>query len=149
MLRPIIAAVILAASMPVGAQVYKCQEGGKTVYSQQPCGASSVAIDATPAAGSGDPAAAARANERLQAQQRERQQREHDARQAETRELRNREQDARDNVRRIQSENYNPQKCAEIRGWLERRKARGSVSHLYDPDVMEFKQMESLYCGGR
>ena len=64
-LRPVIAAVILAVSMPVGAQVFKCQEGGKTVYSQTPCGAAATVIDARPAAGAGDPEAAARTRERV------------------------------------------------------------------------------------
>lgn len=43
----------LAASLPVHAQVYRCTEGGQTVYSDHPCGSRSVAvplIDNTPTA---------------------------------------------------------------------------------------------------
>lgn len=36
------------------AQVYKCVEGGKTVYSQEPCGHRATVIDSTPATGSYD-----------------------------------------------------------------------------------------------
>ncbi len=43
----------LAASLPAEAQVYRCTEGGRTVYSDHPCGSRSVAvplIDNTPTA---------------------------------------------------------------------------------------------------
>lgn len=43
----------LAASLPAHAQVYRCTEGGQTVYSDHPCGSRSVAvplIDNTPTA---------------------------------------------------------------------------------------------------
>ncbi len=43
----------LAASLPAQAQVYRCTEGGRTVYSDHPCGSRSVAvplIDNTPTA---------------------------------------------------------------------------------------------------
>lgn len=38
MKRAIITAIALGLSVPVMAQVYKCNEGGKVVYSQMPCG---------------------------------------------------------------------------------------------------------------
>ena len=45
--------VLLAAvlSANAGAQVYKCAEGGTTVYSESPCGASARAITVRPASG--------------------------------------------------------------------------------------------------
>lgn len=38
-------AVVLIVALPAQAQVYKCQDGGSTVYSQVPCGAAAQALD--------------------------------------------------------------------------------------------------------
>lgn len=54
MLRAILLAVVSAVCLPAHAQVYKCQEGGKTVFSDRPCGAGAKVIDASPATGEGD-----------------------------------------------------------------------------------------------
>jgi len=47
----------MAAAIPVQAQVFKCVEGGKTLYSQEPCSHRPTIIDSTPATGRYDPAA--------------------------------------------------------------------------------------------
>ena len=44
-----LAALIAITATPTAAQVYKCKEGGTTVFSAQPCGAGSQAIDVRPA----------------------------------------------------------------------------------------------------
>ncbi|WP_159098078.1 DUF4124 domain-containing protein [Parazoarcus communis] len=49
----------LAVTIPVHAQVYKCQEGGKTVFADRPCSPDSKVIDVRPARGEFDPKAAA------------------------------------------------------------------------------------------
>lgn len=53
--------LIAALALPAAAQaqVYKCQDGGHTVYSQDPCPGRAQIIDATPATGGYDPGAAA------------------------------------------------------------------------------------------
>jgi len=38
---PLVFAAVFAASLPAHAQVYKCVEGGRTIYSQTPCPADS------------------------------------------------------------------------------------------------------------
>lgn len=38
-------ALLIAAGMPAHAQVYKCTEGGKTVYSQEPCAENAKILD--------------------------------------------------------------------------------------------------------
>lgn len=50
----------LALSGAAHAQVFKCEQDGRTVYSQDPCGNRAKVIDTTPAAGAYDPDAAAR-----------------------------------------------------------------------------------------
>ena len=47
--RLVLLAVMLCSH--AGAQVYKCAEGGTTVYSERPCGASAKAITVRPASG--------------------------------------------------------------------------------------------------
>lgn len=54
-MRTMIVAVALAAALPVHAQVYKCQEGGKTVFSDIPCATNARQIDARPATGAYNP----------------------------------------------------------------------------------------------
>ena len=58
---PIKPTVIAMLLVPVAAyaQVFKCQEGGRTVYSQEPCSPRAEVIDATPATGGYDASAAA------------------------------------------------------------------------------------------
>lgn len=53
-------ALFASLAMPAVAQVYKCKEGGTTVFSAQPCGADAQKLNVRPAAGAGsyDPAAA-------------------------------------------------------------------------------------------
>lgn len=45
MKRAMIALALMAATLPAQGQVYKCQEGGKTVYSQIPCATAGAQID--------------------------------------------------------------------------------------------------------
>ena len=45
-MKPLFAALAALIAMPASGQVYKCKEGGTTVFSAQPCGAGSQAIDA-------------------------------------------------------------------------------------------------------
>ena len=47
--RLVLLAVMLCSH--AGAQVYKCAEGGTTVYSERPCGASAKAVTVRPASG--------------------------------------------------------------------------------------------------
>lgn len=47
-------ALSLLCSAAAQAQVYKCVEGGRTVYSQEPCSHRAEVIDATPATGGYD-----------------------------------------------------------------------------------------------
>lgn len=44
-------AAVLALHPPVHGQIYKCREGGRTVFSGTPCEADSVPIEVQPAAG--------------------------------------------------------------------------------------------------
>lgn len=50
-MKPLFAALAALIAMPASGQVYKCKEGGTTVFSAQPCGAGSQAIDVRPASG--------------------------------------------------------------------------------------------------
>lgn len=52
-------AALLVAALPAQAQVYKCQDGGKTVFSDRPCSADARAVDVRPARGEFDAKAAA------------------------------------------------------------------------------------------
>ncbi|QDF95175.1 hypothetical protein CJ010_00715 [Azoarcus sp. DD4] len=58
-MKHILFVAALAAALPAHAQVFKCQEGGKTVFSDRPCHAEAKPLDVKPAAGAYDPAAAA------------------------------------------------------------------------------------------
>lgn len=62
MYRIILLLGLLSPSLVAQAQVYKCVENGKTVFSGIPCSADAKAVNATPAMGDFDPAAAARVN---------------------------------------------------------------------------------------
>lgn len=44
MMRPLFV-LLIAAAVPAHAQVYKCTEGGKTVYSQTPCAENATPMD--------------------------------------------------------------------------------------------------------
>lgn len=57
-MKPLFAALAALIAMPAAAQVYKCKEGGTTVFSAQPCGAGSQAIDVRPASGASRAASA-------------------------------------------------------------------------------------------
>lgn len=59
MIRASIFAAITSIALPAQAQVYKCQEGGKTVFADRPCNAEAKALDVRPARGEFDPKAAA------------------------------------------------------------------------------------------
>lgn len=52
----------------VNAQVYKCQENGKTVFSDQPCAADSKRVEVRPATGAFDPKARAEVYKRIDRQ---------------------------------------------------------------------------------
>lgn len=54
MLRWILAAAMIMA-LPAQAQVFKCIEGGKTVFSDKPCGQSAQEIKVKPARGASEP----------------------------------------------------------------------------------------------
>lgn len=47
----VILAAIAAIALPAQAQVFKCQEGGKTVFSDRPCHANAAPLPVTPAVG--------------------------------------------------------------------------------------------------
>lgn len=51
MIRSSILASIAAITLPVQAQIFKCQEGGKTVFSDKPCHADSAPVNVKPASG--------------------------------------------------------------------------------------------------
>lgn len=55
---------VAAVCLPAHAQVYKCQEGGKTVFSDTPCRADAVPMDVKPATGDYDPVDGMRAQSR-------------------------------------------------------------------------------------
>mgnify|MGYP001352893322 CR=1 FL=1 len=44
-MKAVIILSLLALALPAQAQVYKCTEGGKTVYSQMPCGKEEKVLD--------------------------------------------------------------------------------------------------------
>ena len=72
MMRGLFLVALIGASVSAQAQVYKCVEGGRTVYAQEPCGRRAEVIDATPATGGYDAAAHAQRraqNARIQLQQ--------------------------------------------------------------------------------
>lgn len=90
--RPLIIVAAMLA-LPVHAQIYKCTEDGKTVFSDKPCRPDAKPIEVRPAAGQADPeaeAAARRAHQErleklrergeLRARQDAREQREREAR---------------------------------------------------------------------
>lgn len=54
----LVASLLLAASAE--AQVYRCEEGGRTVFRDKPCAGAGGAVDARPATGGGSSAAAPR-----------------------------------------------------------------------------------------
>lgn len=58
-MKTLVAAVCMAVVLPASAQVYKCKEGGTTVFSAMPCSADARTIDVKPAAGASRPAAPA------------------------------------------------------------------------------------------
>ena len=63
-MHKLIAALLVALPIATQAQVYKCTEGGKTVFSDRPCAADDVPVQVRPATGAFDPAAARAAEER-------------------------------------------------------------------------------------
>lgn len=63
MKRMLLAALAVAA-LPAHAQVFKCQEGGKTVFSDRPCHAEAQPLKLKPAGGEYDDDAAEAARER-------------------------------------------------------------------------------------
>jgi len=124
------------------AQVYKCGDGvgGAVNFSDQPCvpgqKSSEVKIykDApatTPALSDGRAEAA---------RERQKEQAAYDARMKAI-------SDARTEVRRIKSENYDPGKCAEVRQRMADMKKRDPIGFSFNLDYMEFQQKEALYCG--
>lgn len=73
-MRSALLAAAIAASLvsPAQAQVYKCTENGKTVFSDVPCSTGAKRVDVRPAAGGYDADAAARTRmqtERIKGQQ--------------------------------------------------------------------------------
>lgn len=58
-MKTLVAVVCMAVVLPASAQVYKCKEGGTTVFSAMPCSADARTIDVKPAAGASRPAAPA------------------------------------------------------------------------------------------
>lgn len=116
-----IAAVAFSASFPAAAQVYKCTEGGVTVYSQVPCSPGAAVIDATPAAGSGEFSGAARARRDVE-YLRERERREEDRRdRLEARREIDERYDRR--IREI-DERYDNRSCSVLQAQIERYEAR-------------------------
>jgi hypothetical protein len=72
MMRALFLVALIGASVSAQAQVYKCVEGGTTIYAQEPCGRRAQEIDATPATGRYDAAAHAQRraqNARIELQQ--------------------------------------------------------------------------------
>jgi hypothetical protein len=65
-IRKLLFILLVTAALPSQAQVYKCQEGGRTVFSGTPCGNGAKVIDATPATGDGDPSDYNSSSARLQ-----------------------------------------------------------------------------------
>lgn len=51
MIRVIVFVATMLVVASAQAQVFKCQEGGKTVFSDRPCGANASAVDVKPATG--------------------------------------------------------------------------------------------------
>lgn len=131
MLKWAICALALALSAPGFAQIYKCQEGGKTVLTDRPCHADSAPIVVRPAAGAGDTSeynSTAARTRREEEYARERERRE--AARDERREI------ARDYDRRIEqiNERYDRQRCSQLQANIERYESRmrsGAPARLY------------------
>lgn len=116
----VILTAVTAIALPAQAQVYKCQEGGKAVFSDKPCGVGAKVIDATPAAGEGDPSEYNSSAARLQRNMeylREKEQREDAARERryaeEARAKQLAESDRKQQIRR----------CNDIRARIDRNDA--------------------------
>lgn len=107
----------LALCAPAQAQVYKCQEGGRTVITDRPCHAGATPMDVRPAAGAGDAdgynSSAARTRRDVEyARELKRREDAHEAR----REI------SRDYDRRIDAinERYDKQRCSDLQTRIDR-----------------------------
>lgn len=142
--RFLLALLCCAAPAIAGAQVFRCADGaGKLQYSDRPCTAgqqSEVKIDKPPqpVARPSVPGMSAEA----QAYEAERA-----ARRQQSNDSHARIDAAAAKVRQIKAENYDPRKCAEARGRMERMEQRDPLLHKSSIDYIQFSQAANLYCG--
>ena len=127
----VVTIVLLSAS--ASAQVHKCEGPDGPVYQQQPCSGEGEAvrgISVTPGA----------SPEQQQAMERER----HARQQAASDRRQQRITDTHNEVRRIQKENYDPDKCAKARNRLFMMRERGEPD--YSTDLFIARERVKLYC---
>lgn len=130
-------------------QVYRCiSADGQTVFSDRPC-ASDAVVHELPRVPQPEEASRDREPRQgrapTQAELDYLQDREIRRQEAQERQQRIREAD--DRVRQIRADSYDPQKCAEARSRIANYQRRDPLGASYSPDVMEWRQWESLYCG--
>lgn len=139
--------LILVLSNTAGAQVFKCTDAsGKTKFSDKPCAidqnSSTVRIFKNAPNAPPDPNSPVRLSPDAQAHETKRQQLK-----AESNERQLRIDQISNEVKKVRSENADPQKCQEVRGRLAQMQRRDPLMYKYQPDYFEFQQKESLYCG--
>ena len=137
MTRILIALAAAAAAFPASAQVYKCVEGGRTVYSQTPCtaGASSTTIrrdaPASPPPGAPGAAAPQTAAEQEQAFKKRQQQQAEAAKKESLKQQEVQERQQNCNVARSQLAQY------EAGGRIARTNANGEREFLDDAAIQQ------------
>jgi hypothetical protein len=133
------------ASAGAHAQVFKCtDDSGKVNYTDQPCADShkseEITVHAPPPQSPEDRKAAEDYERELQQKrvQRER---------AEREKLNQGVADAKAEVKKIKSENYNPEKCRSAQSKMAAMKRRDPIGYRYELDYFEYQQWAELYCG--
>ena len=133
------------ASAGANAQVFKCtDDSGKVSYSDRPCTSSQKSEKATiHSAPTQPPGVSKTAADYEKERQQKRAQRER----AEREELNQRVADAKAEVKKIKSDNFDPQKCSSARSNMAAMKKRDPVAYNLDVSYFELQQAAELYCG--
>lgn len=136
---------LLAVSMPVCAQIYKCQEGDRTVITDRPCHADTVPLGVRPATGAGDGSGynSSAARTRRDVEYARELKRREEAREA-------RREISRDYDRRIDEINkrYDKQRCDDIRTRIDRYESHlrtGASARMFDWYKAEKSAAEKQY----
>ncbi len=145
MKRTVLLLVGLAMWAPTWAQLYKCQDGGRTVITDRPCYADAAPIDVRPAAGPGDTSGYNSSAERTRRDveyARELHRRE-DAREA-------RREISRDYDRRIEeiNERFDKRQCDDLAARIERYESHlrtGASARMFNWYKAEKAAAESQY----